>query len=155
MRIVPRTGARLAGGCALALLVGLSVGCSPSKTGVKGKVTHNGKAVPYGSVTLIGSDGIVYTGELKEDGSFAIDKVPTGTVKVGVVSPDPRPKDAAAGKGGGSEVGGFSRGDRRAAPPPESVIKAWFPIPNKYADPQTSGVTATVASGKDLVIELP
>ncbi|HJZ92707.1 MAG TPA: carboxypeptidase-like regulatory domain-containing protein [Gemmataceae bacterium] len=154
MRALARPAVRRSGLVALAFaLGGLSAGCGPSKTEVTGKVSHNGKPVVYGSVTLIGSDGIVYSGQIKEDGTFVIPGVPTGPVKIGVLSPNPKPPEA--GKASAKDdLGGFSRGDRRPPPLPESVVRAWFPIPEKYGDPMTSGLTETVSRGQPLNINL-
>jgi|SRR5262245_37471704 len=134
-------------------LAGLA-GCGPGKTEVKGKVTHNGKSVVYGSVTLIASDGIIYSGEIKEDGTFAIPGVPAGEAKIGVLSPNPKPPETAKATAK-DDPGGFSRGDRRGPPPPESIVKAWFPIPARYGDPMTSGLTEKVTAGQPLNINLP
>jgi len=154
MHALPRFALRLSAFALLALaLGGLSAGCAPSKTPVKGTVKFNGKPVVYGSVTLVASDGIIYTGEIKEDGTFTIPDVPSGNAKVGVLSPNPTPATGANVGGKGLDPG-LARGDRRAPPPPESVIKAWFPIPDKYGDPLTSGLTEEVKSGKDLAIDL-
>src|SRR5262245_33088792 len=154
MRALARPAPRRSGLVALFLaLGGLTAGCGPSKTEVTGKVTHNGKPVVYGSVTLIGSDGIVYSSQIKEDGTFAIPGVPAGPVKIGVLSPNPKPPEA--GKASGKDdLGAFSRGDRRPPPVPESVVRAWFPIPDKYADPMTSGLSDKVSRGQPLNINL-
>ncbi len=52
---------------------------------------------------------------------------------VGVSSPDPRPH--AKPRGGGE--------DRAAVAPPAG----WFPLPDKFADPATSGLTLQVGGG--------
>jgi hypothetical protein len=154
MRALARPAGCRSGLVALFLaLGGLSAGCGPSKAEVTGKVSHNGKPVVYGSITLIGSDGVVYSSEIKEDGTFAIAGVPTGPVKIGVSSPNPKPPEAAKASGK-DDLGGFSRGNRRPPPVPESVVRAWFPIPEKYGDPMTSGLTETVSRGQPLNINL-
>src|SRR5262245_23328701 len=130
------------------LLLCVVAGCGPTKTKIQGKVTYKGKPVVFGSISLIASDGTNYSAEIKPDGSFALDGVPTGMAKIGVSSPDPHL--LAGPKTGGKDVG-FERGDRRAAPPPDAVIQAWFALPDKYADPINSGVSKTVSKGEDLL----
>jgi len=153
-------------------VVGLS-GCGGT-TSVSGKVTHAGKSVVWGSVQLVDSSGQFYQGTIGPDGTYKIDNVPVGSVRIGVMSPKPPEEKpgkggktapgAGGGKGGAQASGGaedprakFLREqgitpDQPLQPPPPG---AWFPIPDKYNDPASSGLTGTVTPGKPLDIDIP
>ncbi|MBA4063317.1 MAG: hypothetical protein C0501_06315 [Isosphaera sp.] len=127
-------------GLAAALLA--AAGCGPATTVAAGKVTFQGKAVAWGTVTLAGPDGTVRQGLISPDGGFSIPDVRAGTVRVGVVSGNPEAKRGA------------DAGDRRGPPPPKLPPGAWFPLPERFADFNTSGVTAEVKAGQPLEIDL-
>jgi hypothetical protein len=118
-------------------LFALAPGCGPGTATVAGKVTYQGKPVVWGSVTLKAADGSVHQIGLNADGTYRLDRVPVGPAKVGVSSPDPAPSARAK-----------SLEDARVpAGPPPLPPGAWFPLPAKYADPATSGVTVQVGGG--------
>jgi hypothetical protein len=139
----------------LALVAGaaclLAAGCAPPKTTVTGKVTYRGRPVPWGAVTLIGGDGIAHPGALQADGSFTIPGVPVGRVKIGVRSENPSPGMPLMRSGPAAPP------PARQASIPAPVIKPtveWVPIPDRYADPDRSGLTGEVREGQPLTIEL-
>ena len=122
-----------------ALLVGLLAallpGCGPSTASVAGKLTYQGKPVVSGTLTLKAADGSAHQIGLNPDGGFRLDGVPVGPARVGVSSPDPRPH--AKPRGGGED-----RAATATAPVP-----GWFPLPDKFADPDKSGLTVQVGGG--------
>ena len=122
----------------LVTLLALTPGCGPSNATVAGKVTYQGKPVGWGSVTLRAHDGSYHQIGLNPDGTYRLDRVPVGPAKVGVSSPDPTPSSRFKG-GGGDE--------RAATPPPPPPPGVWFPLPAKFADAATSGVTVEVGAG--------
>jgi hypothetical protein len=118
--------------------------CGSVKRGdVHGKVSYGGRPVIYGSVVLIGSDDMPVTGRINSDGTYSVDGVPTGAVRVAVVSHDPaRPKRHQR------------RINPKTAPPtlpqptaPEVDRRKWFPLPKQYGQAGTSGIRTTVHSG--------
>lgn len=111
----------------------VAAGCGPSTATVAGKVTYQGKPVVWGSVTLQAVDGSMHQIGLNPDGTYRLDRVPVGLAKVGVSSPDPKPSARAA-----------KLDDPRATAPPPVPPGAWFPLPDKFAAPSTSGVTLNV-----------
>src|SRR5947209_1307705 len=121
----------------LALLV-LAPGCGPGTDTAAGKVTYQGKPVVWGSVTLRAADGSMHQIGLNPDGTYQLDRVPVGPAKAGVSSPDPTP--SARARRGGEDA-------KVPAGPPPPPPGAWFPLPAKYVDPATSGVTVQVGSG--------
>ena len=150
-----------------ALIAGLilSAGCGgTSKTSVKGKVTYAGKPLAWGMVTLVSADGATAAGFIDHDGNYSVDGVPTGPVKIGVDSPDPAQESRSASRGGDA---GKDKKDSLGIEDPRAHLKQdlppdrpkpppgkWFPIPEKFADPNSSGLTGTVESGKPLNIDL-
>lgn len=106
-------------------------GCGPQELpagSLTGKVSLKGEPLSGGMVTIINSDtGIGASGEIDSSGRFRIDSARTGTYQVAIQPPAaPTPDEMAAGA------------------KPESS-----PIPPKYQDPQTSGLTATVNEGSN------
>jgi hypothetical protein len=167
--------ARLAAAFAcLTIALGVA-GCGDSKTKVKGKVTLNGKPLVWGTVTLVDAKGNNYQTTIGLDGSYAMDDpVPTGPVKIGVISmkpADPASRGGnagpAGGKAGGGKAGGGGMDDPREAfmksqgitpqtgpGRPLPPAGAWFPIPDKFNDPNTSGLSDVIKAGQDLNIDL-
>jgi len=160
----------------LCAVVGLS-GCG-GNTSVSGKITHAGKPVVWGSVTLVDQAGEFHQGNIQPDGTYTIDSVPVGAVKIGVTSPKPAGESGGKGgktapEGGGGKtgparggVGGGGLEDPRSKhqqepggtpnhAPPGPPAGAWFTIPDKVRDPMTSGLTGTVTPGKPLDIDIP
>jgi len=120
---------------ALAGLAVFAVGCGPSTATVSGTVSHNGKKVVWGAVSLVAADGSTHTAQIARDGTYRIPNVPTGAAQVGVTSPDPYPE----GKNG--------KYDGRYKPPTDLPDGAWFPLPDKFADPKKSGLSVYVGGG--------
>jgi hypothetical protein len=120
----------------LLALFAFAPGCGPGTSPVTGKVTFRGKPVVWGSVTLKAADGSIHQIGINLDGTYRLERVPVGPAGVGVSSPDPAPS-ARARQLGGDEV-------RTRPGPPPVPPGAWFPLPDKYGDPATSGLTIQV-----------
>lgn len=134
-----------------------AAGCGSNVATVSGKVTFQGKPVVFGTVSIIGPDGITQSGPIQPDGSFTVRGVGIGEGKVAVTSFKPPDGTAGKAKGGGRDAGAGDD-ERKPAQPdaaadPE-VIKNWFPIPAKYGDHKQSGLTVTVGDGKPANIDL-
>jgi hypothetical protein len=98
---------------------------------------------------MLSKDGVLVTGPIREDGSYALTSVPTGTVRVAVNSPPP------VEVGAGGPTGPLGK-DPASAPPPPADNKSWFPIPEQYGDPEQSGLTCNVKPGANVHnIDLP
>jgi hypothetical protein len=122
-----------------ALSLILAGGCSAGKGTLFGRVTYQGKAVVYGTVMAIGSDGITRSANIEPDGAYRFDNVlPIGEVKLAVVSPEP--PDPAASRHAGQR-----------GPPPaprlgtQAVTQQWFKIPDYFTDPRNSDLKASVS----------
>src|SRR5262249_34184598 len=119
----------------------------PGTGDVTGTVTFQGKNIASGTVIIVASDSLPYSGIVDEEGIFLVSKVPTGRAKIAVVSPNPE---------AGTDMTRllFQRNifrkdlPKSAAPPPPRVNpKKWFPLPDKYGDFKESGLTVTITGG--------
>jgi hypothetical protein len=135
----------------------LAVGCGAGSGTVTGKVSYEGKPIPAGRVTFLDGKGQTYSSPIGDDGGYSIPKVPAGEVKIAVDTgaPPPNIPAPAAVKG------------KTGAPPgvPPEALKAYdfeaqrakyVKIPNKYKDPEKSGLTYTVTGGSqthDIVLK--
>jgi hypothetical protein len=124
----------------------------PRKATVTGRVTFQGKPVIWGSVIVVGADGRAASGAIEPDGTYRVENASPGSVNVGVVSRDPLVQHWAT-----------SLKTTRARPSakvfttaPPVDRKRWFPIPQQYEEPASSGVTLTLKSGtNETDISLP
>jgi hypothetical protein len=128
-----RVSAQVLGVLALALFAG----CGPSVGTVAGKVTVGDKPVTEGRITIIPADGQGITTAIGPDGNYRVDNVPVGEVKIIVLGPPPPQEELRDLKVKGKEG--------RRGPPPGSKIAS--PIPARYGDSSTSGLTLTVKPG--------
>jgi hypothetical protein len=122
------------------LALALSV-CGCSKTAkVTGNVTYQGHPVVHGSVTLLSDERTARSGVIQPDGSYSVEDVPLGTMKIVVFSRDP-----AKGR---SLVRGQqpAQAGKKTASSPKATVAGWFPLPPKFEAVATSGLTCTVAS---------
>ena len=131
---------------AAVLLAGLS-GCART-VDVDGTVTYRGKPVISGSVIFVGPDHATHTGIIEPDGTYCVEGVPPGPVKVAVVSHDPaKGRTVQAGDKILHRTGRGKRQSRGAANRPPGPAKGWFPLPPQLADAETSGLAWLVPTG--------
>lgn len=125
---------RLPARALLAALVVAPAGCGGGRAELSGAVTYNGTPLKIGAVSVAGADGVVRTVLIDGGGKYRVTDLPAGPTRVAVASPDP-------GKS-------RPRARNRDEPPPKAAPAAgWVPIPDRYADFATSGLTATLAAG--------
>ena len=117
------------GSCLLILFAAAS-GCGkkvrthdPNRTTVKGKLSLDGKPLPGGSLKFVSIKDPMYSimCSIKNDGSFDVGDAPLGEVKVAISTEEAKMSNA----------------------------DGYFPVPQKYRDPETSGITLTIANDKD------
>jgi hypothetical protein len=122
----------------LVATVTLFAGCGkPAKkmVNVTGTMTYNGHQLKSGIVKFIAPNGDFSTAMIGPDGQFTVTEVTPGEQKVGYIS--------------GPTGSGSSDGSRTA--PTEKPVS----VPNKFGDPNTSGVTVMVPeSGGTITIDL-
>lgn len=121
------------------VLLAAAAGCSGGKSTLSGRVLYNGRAVLVGSIIVVGADGVAVVGRLDDNGEFTVGGIRPGEVRVGVSSPTP------------VQQAGFRRPGRGPAKPliPPPPAPGWFPLPGHLADPGTSGVLLSLASGRN------
>jgi hypothetical protein len=154
------------------LLLGLSaVGCG-SKGNISGKVLYDGKPLPAGVVTFVPTSGQgAFTSRLGPDGSYSLEKVPTGPVKIAVKAFPP--KQGGGRRGGGKlkrmadavKSGKLILSDERRAKMPkvtkqlEAALapeEAGVSVPPQYWDADKSGLQYIVTSGSQTHdVEIP
>ncbi|HZT79431.1 MAG TPA: hypothetical protein VFA26_04395 [Gemmataceae bacterium] len=134
---------RLLGLVALAALVGVA-GCARPTGTVSGKVYYKDKPLKGGNVTLVSATGQTFTEAIQEDGSYTVSKVPTGQAKVAVETESLK----AVQFGGGGNYPLPDEDPKSYKPPdPKEMARRYVQIPEKYADPNNSGLTVNVSSG--------
>lgn len=139
------------------LLLLLAAGCS-SKGTVVGKVTYKGKPLSAGMVLFVPEQGGgAFRGDI-QDGEYHVEKIPPGPVKIAITPASTSspmeyvmkmrpPADVLEKAAPGTSVEQFTQ----PAPPPQAAS-----IPEKFLNPDTSGLTYTVQSGSQRHdIELP
>jgi hypothetical protein len=128
--------------------VALALACAgcrdqgPKTYPVTGKVSHQGKPLPFGAVMFVPEDGPGASAKIEEDGSYKADLVP-GTHRIAVVAvppPQGRPDPDAEG---GLDMTGFTQ--------PKPLV------PEKYSQYDRSGVQIEVQESAENIIniELP
>jgi hypothetical protein len=120
------------------------VGCGQSTGTIKGKVTLNGAAVKGGTVSFTGANKVARASEISEDGSYIIEKMPTGEVKITVETESlaQRMNAMTPRYSAPPEMKEYKTG-----PDPEDAKRRYVKIDPKYASAETSGLTYTVKSG--------
>src|SRR5688572_5383647 len=108
------------------IVVLMLAGCAPGYGDVTGRVLFEGKPLPAGKVTFLGEDGRVAVSQVHGDGSYAILGAPACQVTVLVDSKPPTPVGISRQKG-----------PQPPTPPPAKHV----PIPERYADPERSGLS--------------
>jgi len=135
--------------CGPVLLLFLAAGCS-SKGTITGKVTYKGKPLPVGTVMFVSEQGEGTVTADIQDGEYKAMKVPTGPAKIAVYTPPSQspPAQYMAKMIPPKEVLQQLAPDKssediaKSAQKPKSV-----PIPEKFHDPNTSGLKYTVKRG--------
>ena len=138
---------RQLGIAAVMLVVAGVMGCGSKDAAlfaVKGKVTYKGQPVANAAMTFAHSGGQMSIGSTDANGEFTLTTfgkpgAPVGQYKVGIrkqaqragVPADPKPEDMIKMMQG-----------KKAIPEPESLL------PEKFGDPNLSGLTATVTEDK-------
>jgi hypothetical protein len=120
---------------AFAALLPFLVGCGEPIGKVSGRVTFKGEPVTKGSISFnLKGKGVAQDAKLDSSGAYTMaTPLPTGTYHVYYVPPTPEPQDPAKG------------------PTPVMVT----PVPAKYQDLQTSGLSFDVKAGvNDIPVQI-
>jgi hypothetical protein len=152
------------------LLVGLAAvlavvapGCEPAggyRGEVSGTVTYNGQKLNSGQITFKNDKGIESSGSIQPDGSYKIPDAPIGPVKIGVRTMNFAGMAGRPGMQPGGNIpketkppeGMAPTGGAPAMPPGGKPVM----VPEKFADPESSGLTYTVTKGtQEHSIDIP
>jgi hypothetical protein len=133
----------------LGLLV-LAAGCTKRRkdaeySEVSGRVLYKNQPLPGGRVTFITTDGFTGATNIDEKGNYKIN-APVGPVKIAVDNAMLLRGGGVGRRGGGppAKMPGLKRPDSEQAHAPTG---RHVNIPDKYADPDASGLTYTVVAG--------
>jgi len=131
----------------LGILVLCTMGCGQRAyeipdTGatLEGSVTYDGKPVPM-ALIVVRSETATADAKIVEPGKYKVPSAPVGKVKIGV--------DTDAMRG---ELMSRSMAQAYKGPGGQSSAEAgkklsFIPVPNKFADPDTSGITFEIKKG--------
>jgi hypothetical protein len=113
-------------------------------------VTYQGKPVVFGTVVVVGPDGLPKSGPIQPDGTYRVAGVRAGAAKVTVTSPAP---PGATPPGGPKPRVGRDADERKPDDAGEAVnpevAKNWFPLPDKFGDLEKSGLSYTLQPGSN------
>jgi len=135
----------------------LLAGCS-SKGTVTGKITYQGKPLPLGIVTFVPEQGGGgFTSDIR-DGEYKITKIPSGPAKIAIMlsSSGPPLKYMRMMQPPAEVLEKAAPGKSVEEPTKPSPVPQGAPLPEKFKNPDTSGLTYTVKSGSQVHdIDLP
>jgi hypothetical protein len=133
----------------------LAAGCGGSEGTLSGTVSYKGKLLKAGTISFYpeGKSGN-YSTVITTDGTYSIDKLPVGPAKISViaaVSTGPPPGVFRRGREGGGVKAEHALKDRMtedAKKAAEAEAKEQAEFPEKYMNPDKSGLTINVTGGK-------
>lgn len=142
---------QLVGGLAMSFLLA-AVGCGSRAASVSGKITYRNNPLHGGTVTFYGpgETGWTKTSTIGDDGSYKLDQVPKGSARITVetktakanpIAKQKMPKMPKGGPPEGLEHSPFGQMQKQST-------DKFVMIPEKYKDPNQSGLTYEVTSGK-------
>ena len=132
-------GARWIASATVLIAIATAGGCGNGATTVTGKVTYRGRPVTYGSIVFLSADKTARSAVIQPDGSYTVENVPPGPVRIGVISRDPAKGRAARRKRQSSPPG---------SPPAVPAATGWFPLPAEFETAETSRLGCTVTGGR-------
>jgi hypothetical protein len=152
--VLSRDSTRASGGLLLMTLFVFSVGCGPNykaRGSVKGKVTFEGKSLPTGTVVFLGKNNMSGSAAIDKDGNYSLPDAPLGDVTIIVMVPKPPPGGLEKMKlppgtkeGKSIDPEGSGKSISIMGTLPTHIV----PIPDKYGNEATSGLTYTVQKGE-------
>jgi hypothetical protein len=119
------------------------VGCGsvvPPQGEVTGIVTYRGQPLPGGILNLISDRGLPSTAVIGADGRYQV-KAPLGLTRIGVDNRMLAPTPV-------QPVGPRLRRPGEAEPVAPTLSGTYWALPQKYYQPDTTGLTCTVQRGK-------
>jgi hypothetical protein len=111
----------------------LTSGCGRTTGELTGRVIFQDKHLQQGTVLVASSSGSVHSGVIQSDGTYMIPGIPVGPARIAVNCPDPR------------EVKVIPR--KKEEKMPAADLSKWIAIPEKFADPEKSGLSIEIKPG--------
>lgn len=129
----------------IAVLFG-TVGCSSSGT-VSGKITYQNSPVKGGTIIFVTADGSQFSGPINEDGTYKVEKVPKGDVKIIVETSSlaQRATQKLNAPPEGQQVPG-AKSDKQQFDPAEAQ-RRYTPIPGNYERADSTPLKLAVKGG--------
>jgi hypothetical protein len=124
----------------LALILAITgVGCG-RKNVVTGTVSLGTKKLATGSVVMVQEDTLrLFQGQIEPDGTYTIEGVPYGELKIAVHSANPNVKVEVKRKADPELFRGKEKQVSQAPP-----VVGWFPIPEQYGDHTKSNLSIVI-----------
>lgn len=142
------------------------------RTSLTGVASIDGQPIRYGTVTIITQDNKILKSHISPDGTYTFPSIKPGKLRVAVSSPNPRSvfeqrnnKDSNAiidqptprqnQLGDVTNSGPTTVAAPNSKSPPKAVLqtaqqKLWRPLPGRYANPRTSGLTITATAAEEI-----
>jgi len=157
MRISPRTRpARLV--LLLFLVASLAAaGCGKPKSTVTGKVLYKNAPLKGGTVTFVNDDGTTKVSKIGEDGTYTINDIQPGEVKILVETASLKPQTMGDARKFHYDAPKGPEGQESEYKPkdPNENLKRYIPIPPMYGDLEKSDLKYMVQRGQqtfDIVV---
>lgn len=131
-------------------LLGLLLWCRPGHGDVHGQVKYQGKVVAQGSVVMVGDNRKPIVGRIETDGTYCVQGVPAGVVRIAVLSPMPGGAWNSLGRGPVnlvSKIGAQKAQNDATGMTAKAERSRWFPLPKEYEAPDSSGLTTEIHRG--------
>lgn len=132
---------------AVAVFALVATGCGDRpRSRVHGVVKFEGKPLAGGMLIFLTSDNMTTVADIQPDGTYSVEGVARGSVKVSVQQqqprPAPRPQTAAGGRSNeASAADDLARRRGGAEEPPPPPAQSGPRLPAKYTDPAQSGLS--------------
>lgn len=116
---------------------------------LEGTIKYGAEQLQYANVLVRGAGDGVAMGVILDDGTYRVENVPLGEVKVGVLPKASYGRYMSHVMAGGAYTGPDGKGRKK-------VNLKFTDVPDKFYDPETSGLTTTVSKGTNTFdIDLP
>ena len=121
----------------------VAAGCSDvPRSKIHGTITYKGKPLTNATVTFFSSDNMTHMAVLTDSGTYTVQGVPRGPVKVTVQSDVPRPASRAnPGRAAFGDVPAETKDGKRDPEPSPEAKATWPIVPPNYNDPAKSGLS--------------
>jgi hypothetical protein len=132
---------------AAAIVLAAASGCGGTAT-LSGKVSYKGQPVLSGSVIVLLADGTARESVIQPDGTYTVEGVSRGRVRLGVFSPDPARARSILNKEQNQAQHAADKHPKVVHGHTKPGTGGWFPLPPHLGDPEKSGLECDVAGSR-------